>query len=110
MLTVVHLADEERARIWQLQVAGVVVAQDLHLGEPRRPLLYMRAFDAEWAALSPGKVLLEQVLRILHDQERIEILDSGRGDESYKMALRADDTAVLNAASAPPARSCDALG
>lgn len=86
-------------------MAGAVVAQDLHLGEPRRPLLYMRAFDPEWAALSPGKILLEQVLRILHDKERIETLDSGRGDEPYKMALGGDGTVVLNAASAPPARS-----
>lgn len=105
---VVHLADDERARIWELRVAGVVVAQDLHLGEPRRPLLYMRAFDPEWAALSPGRILLEQVLRILHDEERIKILDSGRGDEAYKMALGGDGTVVLNAASTPPARSSDA--
>ena len=104
---VVHLAGDDRARIWELRVDGALVAQDLHLGEPCRPLLYMRAFDPQWAPLSPGKVLLEQVLLILHE-ERIETLDSGRGDEPYKMALGGDRSVVVNAVFSPPARSSGA--
>lgn len=95
--SVAALARDARARLWQLCVADVVVAQDLHLGPPEMPLLYMRAYDPVWAALSPGRVLLEQTLHLLHSQG-VDVLDSGRGDEPYKLAIGGDTSTVHNAA------------
>ncbi|MGQ0717300.1 MAG: GNAT family N-acetyltransferase [Pseudonocardiales bacterium] len=95
--SVTGLARAEFARLWQLHVGEVVVAQDLHLGPPAAPLLYMRAYDPAWAALSPGRVLLEQTLHLLHRQD-VAVLDSGRGDEPYKLALGGDTSTVSNAA------------
>ncbi len=90
------LARDDRARLWALDLDGLVIAEDLHLGPPRGPLLYMRTYDPRFSALSPGRVLLERTVLMLRDAG-VAVLETGRGAERYKLELGAGEQYVVNA-------------
>lgn len=90
------LARQGSARLLQLKVDGVVVAQDLHLGVPAMPLLYFRTYDRAFAAYSPGRALLDQCV-VWAAGVGCEAIDLGRGGEQYKYDLGGDTSNVAEA-------------
>jgi CelD/BcsL family acetyltransferase involved in cellulose biosynthesis len=90
------LAAAGLARLWQLRIDGEPVAIDLHLGPATEPLLYMRDYTIELGQDSPGRVLLEATLDRLR-RDGVARLETGRGDEPYKMAAGGDGGYVINA-------------
>jgi CelD/BcsL family acetyltransferase involved in cellulose biosynthesis len=93
------LACAGQARLWMLLVDGTPAAQDLHLGPVSAPLLYMRDYDLRFAPWSAGRLLLEATLLRLR-AAGVERLETGRGDEPYKMMAGGGGEYVLNARAA----------
>lgn len=90
------LAQQGSARLLQLEVDDVVLAQDLHLGIPAMPLLYFRTYDRAYAAHSPGRALLDQYV-VWAAGASCAAIDLGRGDEQYKYDLGGDTSNVAEA-------------
>lgn len=90
------LALQGSARLLRLEVDGVVLAQDLHLGVPTMPLLYFRTYDRAYAAHSPGRALLDQYV-VWAAGAGCEAVDLGRGAEQYKYDLGGDTSNVAEA-------------
>lgn len=93
------LARAGQARLWVLLVDGKPAAQDLHLGPASAPLLYMRDYDLSFAPWSVGRLLLEATLLRLRTAG-VQALETGRGDEPYKMMAGGGREHVLNACAA----------
>jgi CelD/BcsL family acetyltransferase involved in cellulose biosynthesis len=93
------LACAGQARLWRLLVDGQPAAQDLHLGPASAPLLYMRDYDLRFAPWSAGRLLLETTLLRLR-AAGVATLETGRGDEPYKLKAGGDGDYVLNARAA----------
>ncbi len=60
-----------------------VAAQFWCVAEGRATVLKL-AHDKTYKSLSPGTVLTALMLRRLLDEERVDVLDFGRGDDAYK--------------------------
>jgi CelD/BcsL family acetyltransferase involved in cellulose biosynthesis len=88
------LAGRDRARLLAVEVDGHRIAESLHIGPSRDPLMYMINYDPDFAKLSPGRVLLEHTLLQLGAET--SRLRTGRGDEAYKIAAGARLDYVVN--------------
>ncbi|WP_260696718.1 GNAT family N-acetyltransferase [Streptomyces sp. 130] len=93
------LARRGRARLWTLSLNGDRVAEDLHIGPPSAPLIYMGSYSHDLRTYSPGRVLLEETLGRLAARG-CAYVRMGRGDEAYKKEAGAGDETVLRAAPA----------
>lgn len=90
------LARRGLARLWTLRLNGDRLAEDLHIGPPSTPLIYMGSYSHDLRAYSPGRVLLEETLGQLAARG-CAYVRMGRGDEAYKMEAGAGDETVLRA-------------
>jgi CelD/BcsL family acetyltransferase involved in cellulose biosynthesis len=80
------LAARDAVRLWMLEAAGQAIASFICLEWPGHVGLYNSGFDVSQSALSPGIVLLGQVIRDAIERA-IPRFDFLRGGESYKLAL-----------------------
>ncbi|MYW10169.1 GNAT family N-acetyltransferase [Streptomyces sp. SID2563] len=94
------LAQRNMARLWVLELDGLRIAEDLHVGPPEDPLLYMRSYSTDFRKYSPGRILLEETLGQLAARDCAR-LRTGRGDELYKLDAGAGQECVLRAEFAP---------
>ncbi len=81
-----RLAASRRCYLLNLEVDGVVAAQDLYLVNATAALLYLRSYHEEFAHLSPGTCLALLGLNFWHGRG-IRTVQLGRGDELYKHRL-----------------------
>lgn len=87
------LAEHGLCSVARLAINGCVVAEDLYLGDRRRPLLYMRRYERCSGLVSPGLQLATAVRQSAH----LGPIDLGRGDEPYKTRLGAHHRSVWTA-------------
>jgi hypothetical protein len=71
-----------RLGVWT--IGDIAVAVQFWIVEGGRATVLKLAHDETYKALSPGTVLTALMLRRLLDQEAIEDIDFGRGDDPYK--------------------------
>jgi CelD/BcsL family acetyltransferase involved in cellulose biosynthesis len=97
---VVDLANRDCARIIALRTRDGIVAEDLYIGPPERPILYFRTYAPELARHSPGRALLDHAVR--HPvHQACPAIDLGRGGETYKFAAGGDESFVISASRSP---------
>jgi CelD/BcsL family acetyltransferase involved in cellulose biosynthesis len=80
---VIAACGEHRLWLPYLAAAGEVVAAALCFVDGAVIRYYLPAFDVSWARLSPGKLLLEHVLRTAAERGVREV-DLGPGQDTYK--------------------------
>lgn len=90
---VAEFGGDRTFRLHRLDVDGSPAAYTVSLCHDGRWGLYNSAFDREIGNLSPGMVLVGEVLR-LAAQEGFDVLDLLRGDEDYKYRFGAVDRPV----------------
>lgn len=83
-----------RADLHVLKAGDRAVAWHLGLRTPSLMSYWFPSFDRRFAAYSPGLVLILELARVLAE-EGCEVLDLGRGDESYKQRLSNGNLPVL---------------
>lgn len=93
---VVHgLAPAGACAFTELLVDGHLVASDLYLLDRPVAMQWLRARDPAWEQFSPGHQLLRvSAERLLEDG--FDIVDLGRGDESYKFLYGAKRRVLLH--------------
>ncbi len=77
-------AAEGVLRLGLLRDGGRVVAAQIWIVANGRAMVTKLAHDETLKSASPGTVLTAHMLRHLLDEERVEELDFGRGDDPYK--------------------------
>ncbi|MQA82224.1 MAG: GNAT family N-acetyltransferase [Streptosporangiales bacterium] len=93
---VLELAAKDCARILALRIRDWIVAEDLYIGPPERPVLYFRTYAPELARYSPGRTLLDHAVgHPVH--QACHAIDLGRGGEPYKFDAGGDDSFVISA-------------
>jgi hypothetical protein len=82
------LAEQEGAagtlRLGIAKAAGVPVAAQLWLVENKEATIHKLAYSEAAKAMSPGTILGMAMFRHVLDQDRVERIDYGTGDEAYK--------------------------
>lgn len=91
-----RLGETSMARVSKLTAGGRTIARDLYLGCADDSLLYLRAYDPEFARYSPGTVLLARSLERLFNSGAPSV-DLGRGAEQYKFRFGARLDYVISA-------------
>jgi len=71
-------------RLGLMRAAGDVIAAQLWVVADGVATVHKLAHDEQARALSPGTVLSARMIRHLLDEERVAMLDFGRGDDAYK--------------------------
>lgn len=79
-----HAAEEGALRLGLLRDGGQPIAAQIWIIAGGRATVAKLAHDEARRRLSPGTVLTARMVRHLLDNERITVLDFGRGDDSYK--------------------------
>jgi CelD/BcsL family acetyltransferase involved in cellulose biosynthesis len=82
------LAEQEGAagtlRLGIARRDGTPVAAQLWLVENRKATIHKLAYTEAAKSLSPGTLLSVAMFRHVLDQDRVELIDYGTGDEAYK--------------------------
>lgn len=91
-----RLAPSERCALMELRIDGHLAASDLYQLAPPTAMLWLRVFDGDWSAMSPGSLLVRAAGELLR-AAGYTTLDLGRGDESYKFDLGARPRMLLSA-------------
>jgi CelD/BcsL family acetyltransferase involved in cellulose biosynthesis len=86
--TVLAAAEGGWLQLALLWVGDARAAVSINFEHARRVWVYNSGMDPRFAAISPGRVLLGEVLRHAHDHG-LSHLDFLRGDEAYKVQLGA---------------------
>ena len=78
------LGGEGLVRIGIMRVAGTPVAAQIWLVCGRRGTIFKLAHREDAAELSPGTLLTHHMAKTLIREDRLEEIDFGRGDDTYK--------------------------
>ena len=96
-----ELAKEQLVQLSALRVGETTVAYHLaHRNHNKSITSWMPAYDPDLVELSPGKVLLYDMILELR-KSGYEELDFGRGGESYKYWFCTGDTILINLVALP---------
>lgn len=79
-----NAAAEGTLRLGLLREDGRTVAAQIWIVAGGRAMVSKLAHDETMKSASPGTVLTARMVRHLLDEERVEMLDFGRGDDPYK--------------------------
>ena len=79
-----HAAAAGALRLGLLRIGGTVIAAQIWIVSGNTATVVKLAHDEAHKALSPGTVLTAHMIRRLLDEEPVETLDFGRGDDAYK--------------------------
>jgi CelD/BcsL family acetyltransferase involved in cellulose biosynthesis len=93
-----------KLRLGLFWIDDVPVATQLWLVEGKRATVLKLAHDEERKAASPGTVLSAIMLRRLLDEEQVEEIDYGRGDDPYKRLWTKDRRPRIGLVIANPLR------
>ena len=77
-------ADAGALRLGLLEQDGQVIAVQIWIVANGSATVVKLAHDEAFKPLSPGTVLTARMIRHLIDEERVNELDFGRGDDAYK--------------------------
>ncbi len=82
------MAEEESAagclRLGIARLEGVAIAAQIWTLEPDRAIIHKLAYRASAAEHSPGTILTAAMFRHVIDEDKVELIDYGTGDDSYK--------------------------